>query len=72
MPVGLVEAEHERTADAVLVHHPEQLFRAAAHAVDVVAEVGVRVEDLASARKLAQELVLPRGEELVRSVERLH
>ena len=44
--VGLVEAEHESAADAVVVHHPEQFVRPPAHAVDVVAEVYVGVEDL--------------------------
>ena len=55
MPVGLVEAEHERAADAVLVHHREQLFGKAAHAVDVATEVDVRVEDLDVCGKLAQD-----------------
>ena len=53
MPVGLVEAEHERARDRVLVHEREQLVVVADHAVDVVAEVEVRVEDL---RALGQEL----------------
>ena len=72
MPVGLVEAEHERAADAVLVHHPEQLVRPSAHSVDVVAEMDVRVEDLEVGGKLAQDLFPPGREEVARSVERFH
>ena len=63
MPVGLVEAEHERARDRVLVHQREQLVVVADHAVDVVAEMEVRVEDL---RALGQQppdlLVVPQDE----------
>ena len=46
MPVGLVEAEHERARDAVLGHQRLELVVVADHAVDVVAEVEVGVEDV--------------------------
>ena len=52
MPVGLVQAEHEAARDAVPVHALFELLVAAGHAVDVVAEVRVRVEDLGAGGKL--------------------
>ena len=49
--VGLVEAEHEGARDAVVVHQLEQLVVVADHAVDVVPEVQVRVEDVGACRQ---------------------
>ena len=49
MPVGLVEAEHEAARDAVAVHHPLELLVVPDHPVDVVPEMGVRVEDVGAA-----------------------
>ena len=58
MPVGLVEAEHERAGDPVRLLDPQQLVEVAAHAVDVEAEMDVRVEELGVRRQLrAHELV---------------
>ena len=58
MPVGLVEAEHERARDAVRLLDPQQLVEIAAHAVDVEPEMDVRVEELGVRRQLrARELV---------------
>ena len=54
LPVGLVEAEHERPGDAVLVHAGEELVEAALHPVDVVPEVDVRVEDVGALGQLAR------------------
>jgi hypothetical protein len=58
VPVGLVEAEHERARDPVRPLDPQQLVEIAAHAVDVGAEMDVRVEDLGPRRQLrAHELL---------------
>ena len=72
--VGLVHAEDVRPGHAVGVHDPEQLVEAALHAVDVVAEVRVHVEDLCALGKLLAQLRVPEGAEreraFVRSVHR--
>ena len=74
VPVGLVHAEDVRPGHAVGVHDPEQLVEAALHAVDVVAEVRVHVEDLGALGKLLAQLRVPEGTEreraFVRSVHR--
>ena len=46
VPVGLVEAEHERARDPVQLLSRDQLVEVADHPVDVGAEMDVRVEDL--------------------------
>ena len=46
MAVGLVEAEHEGPRDPVRRHHLVELLVVADHAVDVVTEVQVGVEDV--------------------------
>jgi hypothetical protein len=56
MTVVLVEAEHEGARDAVLRHQRFQLVVVADHAVDVVAEVEVRVEDVGAVGKQLAEL----------------
>jgi len=48
LAVRLVHAEHERPRDAVRVHDPLELLVLAAEAVDVVAKMEVRIEDLRS------------------------
>ena len=70
MPVGLVEAEHEAARHAVPVHALLELLVAPAHAVDVGAEMGVRVEDLRSRRQLGAELRLEGVEQLLGPLER--
>ncbi len=51
MPVGLVEAEHERAGDPVCGHDPLERVVVADHPVDVVAEMEVRVEDVRAGRQ---------------------
>jgi hypothetical protein len=46
MPVGLVEAEHERSRDPVQLLSRDELVEVADHSIDVGAEMDVRVEDL--------------------------
>ena len=48
-----------------------ELLVAADHAVDVVAEMGVRVEDVRARGQLAAQLGLEAGEELLCALERL-
>ena len=67
MPVGLVEAEHERAGDPVRTLDPEQLVEVAAHAVDVGAEMDVRVEDLGVLRQLCPHVVLEALDEALRA-----
>ena len=69
VPVGLVHAEHVRPGDAVGVHDPEQLVEAALHAVDVVAEMRVDVEDVGAVRQLGAELVVPERAHLERTID---
>src|SRR5215210_8185158 len=52
MPVGLVHAEHEAARDREAVTDAIQLLVDALHAVDVVAEMDVRIEDLGACGKL--------------------
>ena len=59
MPVGLVQAEHERARDPVAGHDPLELVVVADHPVDVVAEVEVGVEDVRAGRELAAQLGVP-------------
>ena len=69
VPVGLVEAEHERTGHAVPAHHGLELVVVPDHAVDVPPEVQVGVEDLALRRQqLLHRPVVP-GDELERASE---
>src|SRR5262245_9702571 len=46
LPIGLVEAEHERSGEAVAREQRSELVVVADHAVDVVSEVGVGIEEL--------------------------
>src|SRR5262249_32152457 len=71
MAVGLVHAEHERARDPVAVHEALELLVAAGHAVEVVAEMEVRVEDLGAFGQLAAELLVPAFDELLRALERV-
>src|SRR5919109_3375365 len=59
MAVGLVQAEHEATADAVLVQAALEVLVDPRHAVNVAAEVGVGVEDLGACGKLTAKLLVP-------------
>ena len=54
---------------AVAVGDARELVERAAHAVDVVAEVGVRVEDLRVRGQLAPKLLVVRREQLLGSLE---
>ena len=58
MAVGLVEAEHERARDPVLGHQLLELVVVADHAVDVGAEVEVRVEDVGARGQQLPDLVV--------------
>ena len=69
--VGLVEAEHEAARDPVLVHAADQVVVDAGHAVDVVPEVGVSVEDLSAVRQLAAELLVPLRHQFLRTLQRV-
>ena len=64
MAVGLVEAEEEAARDAVVVHDRLELLERPDHPVDVVAEMGVRVEDVRARGQLGAQLRLEAGEEL--------
>jgi len=72
VPVGLVEAEHEAARHPVPVHQLDQVVIPPDHAVDVLAEVNVGVEDLRIFGQLAPQLLVPPGEHLPCAVERLH
>ena len=67
--VGLVHAEHERVGDAVAVHEPLELVEAADHAVDVVPEVHVHVEDLGTGRQVTPELLVVRRDQRALALE---
>src|SRR5215470_11706328 len=54
--VVLVEAEDVRAGDPVAVHDREQLVELPNHAVDVVAEMRVRVDDVRALRQLLLQL----------------
>src|SRR6266542_2112639 len=70
--IWLVEAEHEGTFDPEVVHDPKELGETAGHAVDVVAEMDVRVEDANAVRKLGLQLVAPALEQLLRLLQGRH
>ncbi len=65
VPVGLVEAEHECARDPEAPLDPLELLVVAAEAVEVGAEVDVRVEDVCAFGELAPELLLPRPHQLL-------
>ena len=52
-------------------HDPLELVVGAAEAVDVVAEMDVRVEDLHVGRKLLAKLLVVRGDQLLAAFERV-
>ena len=60
--VGLVHAEHERAGHVVALHAPLELLVDPAHAVDVVPQVDVRVEDLAVGNEPTQLVVVARDQ----------
>ncbi len=66
MAVGLVETEHESAGDAVALLDPDELVEVADHAVDVVAEVHVRVEDLGALGQLRAHVRLEALEQRLR------
>jgi hypothetical protein len=72
VPVGLVEAEHERPRDPVGVHQLEELVVVPDHAVDVVTEVKMGVEDVGSGRQELPELPVPLLDEFQRPGARFH
>ena len=72
VPVGLVEAEHERARDPVLGHQRLELVVVADHPVDVMSEVEMDVEDVGACRQKPLELRLPLFEELKRPGSRVH
>ena len=59
VPVGLVEAEHERPGDPVAAHQLLEPVVVADHPVDVVPEVQMGVEDVRPVGKQAAQLVVP-------------
>ena len=69
--VGLVQAEDVAARDPVPVQDRLELVVAADHAVDVVAEVRMGVEDVRARRQLRAELGLEGGKELLCSLELL-
>ena len=69
MPVGLVEAEHERAGDPVRPLDPEQLVEVAAHAVDVGPEMHMGVEELGVLRQLRAHEVLEALDEALRAAK---
>ena len=72
LAVVLVEAEHERAAEAVTVEKRRQLVVASDHPVDVVSEMGVDVEEVGVLGQLAPELLVPRLNHGAGSLERGH
>ena len=72
MPVGLVETEHEGPRDPVRRHQPVELVVVADHAVDVVAEVQVRVEDVRAFGEQGAKLRVVPLDELERSPLSVH
>ena len=71
--VGLVEAEHERAARCrTASDRLEQLVVVAAHAVDVVAEVDVRVEDVGALGQLLPQQVVVLGDQRPFALESVH
>ena len=69
--VDLVHAEHEAARDPVGLVDPLEVLVDPGHAVDVVAEVDVRVEDLGALRQLARQLVVVAGDQRLRFLEHL-
>ena len=72
MAIRLVQAEHERPRDPVRAHQVEQLAVVADHAVDVVPEVKVGVEDVGVDRQELLELPVPPFDQLERPGARVH
>ena len=72
VPVGLVQAEEEAPRDPVPVERLLELLEPADAAVDVGAEVCVRVEDVHTGRHFGPQLDLECGEELAGALQRLH
>ena len=70
--IGLVQAEDVAAGHPIPVEHRLELLVPADHAVDVVAEVRVGVEDVRTGRHLGPQLGLEFGEELARAFQRLH
>ena len=70
--IRLVEAEDERAHDPVRALDGEQLVAVADHAVDVLAEVGVRVDHRGVGRELRERERGVALEQLVRPVDRVH
>ena len=71
MAVGLVEAEDEGARDPVGGHDRLEQLVVADHAVDVVAEVEVRVEDVGARRQQPLELGVVEGAQLERTGDRV-
>ena len=72
LAVGLVQAERERAREAVVAEHGRQLVVVADHAVDVVAEMRVRVEEDGAGRQLRPGERRVRGDQPLRTNERVH
>ena len=70
--VGLVEAEHEGAREAVLGHERLELVVVADHAVDVVPEVEVRVEEVGLRRQQLPQFDVVALDQRLCSVARLH
>jgi hypothetical protein len=71
MPVGLVEAEHEAAGDPVFVHPALEILVDTDHAVDVRAEMGVRVEDVGALREFLAQLVVPLSHQFLSTLQRV-
>ena len=71
VPVGLVQAEHEAARDPVRPVDPLEVLVDPGHAVDVVPEVDVRVEDLDALGQLPCQLVVVAGDQRLRLLEHL-
>ena len=68
----LVEAEHERTREAVAVERPSELVVVADHPVDVVPEMRVDVEEVGVLGELTAKLLVPGLDDAAGSLERRH
>ena len=67
--VDLVHAEHEAARDPVVLVGPLEVLVDPGHAVDVVTEVDVRVEDLGALGQLAHQLFVVAGDQRLRLLE---
>ena len=72
LAVVLVHAEHERALKVVAVEHPDELVVQAVHAVDVVPEVRVGVEEVRLLGELRLQLRDVSVDDFLGALDRRH